>query len=217
MLGQGVYTLAEVTQYTGVPDSTLRSWFLPRPDKRGFGPVFASDYAAEGKDFAVSFLNLIEAHVASFFKKQGVTPALIRRAHEVLQEQLGTSHPFAHEDLRTDSHRIFHIIRSDAKLVDVVSRQMLFKNVKPYLRGIKYALATRLAETWHVRKGIVINPKLGFGKPVIENSGVSTLIVAKQYVANGKNATLVARLFKITEEGVQNAFRYEKRLGRIAA
>ena len=217
MLDQGVYTLAEVTQYTGVPASTLRNWFKPRSDGEGLGPVFKSDYASEGNDFGVSFLNLVEAYVASFFKENGVNPILIRRAHQVLQDQMRTSHPFAHEDLRTDRQRIFHYIQSDQKLVDVISKQLLFKHVTPKLLRFRYATTTRLADLWHVRKGVVITPRMGFGKPVIENSGVSTLIVANQYKANGMDAALVARLFKITEDGVINAFRFEKQLGRIAA
>lgn len=213
----GVYTLAEVSAYTKVPAGTIRNWFKPRSDGAGLGPVFVSDYEMEGDDFAVSFLNLIEAHVASFFDEQGVDHAVIRRAHELLQVQLRTRHPFAHQDLRTDGERIISVFKKDSTLVDSISRQLFFKHVKPHLRGIRYSIPTRLAETWMVKKGIVITPKLGFGKPVIENAGVSTLIVAKQYRANGMDAALVARLFKIPEASVLNAFRYEKRLGRIAA
>src|SRR5687768_13860811 len=101
VLDQGVYTLAEVSQYTGVASTTLRSWFVGRSDDRGLGPVFKPAYEV-GDDLAVSFLNLIEARIASFFRGQGLSPYLIRRAHELLQERLGTPHPFAHEDLRTD-------------------------------------------------------------------------------------------------------------------
>jgi uncharacterized protein (DUF433 family) len=210
-----VYTLSEVSTYTGVPSTTLRAWFKPRSDGRGRGPVFQSDWEQAGDDFAVSFLNLIEARVASFFRKQGVRPIHIRKTHSALQQRLGISHPFAHQDLRSDGDRIFQIIQADA--TDAISRQMLFKHVLPHLSGIRYASLTHLAETWQIKKGIVITPHLGFGKPVIENAGVSTLIVAKQYQANGMDANLVARLFKITEESVKNAFRFERSLRRIAA
>jgi hypothetical protein len=51
---------------------------------------------------------------------------------------------------------------------------------------------------------------------VVQNTGVSTYIIARQYVANNKDAALVARLFKITEAGVLNAYQFENSLGRAA-
>src|SRR5687768_9257582 len=106
MIDEGVYILAEVTQYTGVKPTTLRHWFMRRPDGRGRGPIFRSDYERVGNDFALSFLNLIEAYVASVFKAREIKPAFIRRAHEILQAEMGTPHPFAHADLRAGGKRI---------------------------------------------------------------------------------------------------------------
>jgi uncharacterized protein (DUF433 family) len=159
--------------------------------------------------------------VASFFKKQGVRPRLIRRAQEILQAEWGINHPFAFQDLRTDGKKI--IIKSDDRqLIDVVSRQPLFEQMGPHLTAISYRTTDRIAEAWDIGKdydvkGIVINPNVGFGRPVIEKTGISTLILANQFVANRKDAALVARLFDIPKDSVENAFRFEERLGRIAA
>ena len=220
MIGQGVYTLSEVSQFTKVPLATVRSWFKQRPDGKGKGPVFESDYEPVGDDFAVSFLNLIEVHIASFFRDEGVKPKIIRRAHEILQQELHTPHPFAHEDLSTDGARIIREKASgssDAKYIDAISKQMLIPQFKDGLKSIHYNKATRLARAWGIDTGIVIDPGVSFGKPVIEKTGISTNIVANQYVANGRDAALVARLFKITETGVISAYRFEHSYGRIAA
>lgn len=216
MLDQGVYTLSEVSRYTGVPFSTIRDWFLPHPQGR-HSPVFESDWPRVGDDYAVSFLNLIEAYVASFFRKKGMKPNHIRRAHSILQERWNTKHPFARRDLRTDGKRIIIQSTGDPQLVEAISKQEVFEYVKPHLREINYELISKLAGEWRIGTGVVINPKIGFGKPVIKNTGVSTLVVAQQYQANGRNAALVARLFDIPEKGVLDAFRFEKRLKRIAA
>ena len=103
------------------------------------------------------------------------------------------------------------------RFVDVISKQLLFPEFRARLTRINYNVATRLADRWRIADGIIVNPVVGFGKPVIENTGISSLIVAKQYKANGENAALVARLYKITETGVLNAFQFERSLGRIAA
>ncbi len=220
MIGHGVYTISEVSQLTRVPWSTVRSWFLSGAKTKGRGPIFQSDFERIGEDFAVSFLNLIEVRVASFFRSEGVQPPIIRRTHEILQEELHTPHPFAHEDLRTDGARIIRE-KSGKKLtvrwVDAISKQLLIPQFAKTLKGFGYNKATRLADEWGIYDGIQISPGIGFGKPVIKKTGLSTNIVAHQYLANGKDAALVARLFKITQEGVLAAFNFERDYGRLAA
>ncbi|MEA2711172.1 MAG: hypothetical protein QOF78_3773 [Phycisphaerales bacterium] len=223
MIGQGVYTLSEVSRYTSLdyklPRETARTWFKPRSDLKGRGPVFQSDYEPVGGDFAVSFLNFVDAYVASFFRRNFVKPKVIRRAHQLLQAKMRTSHPFAHAKLSTDGIRIIHEEMTevdDAELIDVISQQLLFSEFTSRLTRLRYDVDTRLAYELQIATGVVMNPRLSFGKPVVQNTGVSTYIIARQYVANNKDAALVARLFKITEAGVLNAYQFENSLGRAA-
>jgi uncharacterized protein (DUF433 family) len=85
------------------------------------------------------------------------------------------------------------------------------------LGRITFATLTRLAEQWGIADGVIINPTINFGKPVVENSGVSTLIVANQYEANKGDAALVARLFRLTESGVRHAVDFERSFSARAA
>ena len=62
MLGQGTYRLSEVALYAGLPPSTVRAWFKWRSDRMGKGPLFTAEYKSVGGDFAVSFLDLIDAY-----------------------------------------------------------------------------------------------------------------------------------------------------------
>jgi uncharacterized protein (DUF433 family) len=215
ILGQGVYPLSEVIQYTGLPATTVRNWFKWRSDKTGKGPIFTSDYKEIGGDYAISFLNLIEVCVAAFLREQGVSPALIRRAYAILREELHTAHPFAHADLRTDGVRIIRhrfTGKDDAALVDVVSKQMLFSQMRDLLSRITYGNESHLAEAWKIAKGITIKPGVSFGKPVIEGTGVTTFVLANQYKANGKDAARVARLFNVKIGDVKNAVHFESHL-----
>lgn len=221
----GVYTLAEVTRYTGVPRTTVNQWFRSRGDRPGARPIFKSDYAGDGRDlpgFAVSFLNLIEAHVAAMFKEQGFTPKRIRQAHRHLQDLLKTPHPFAHESLRIDIDKDHPLQRPNiftvegATAIDAHTRQVMMEYVSPRLNTITYG-DDSLAEAWEVANGIVIDPWRGFGHPVVKGAGVSTLILAKQYHANLGNTSLVAKLFNTTDNDVVRAVTYERSINRFAA
>jgi uncharacterized protein (DUF433 family) len=215
MLGEGIYPLAEVARYTQVPSSTLRTWFKPRIG-RDAEPIFDSDYSPVDGDYAVSFLNLIEAYVASFFGSNGVKPRVIRKAHEVLQERLRTEHPFAHADLSTDGVSIIqHDLdkRRHRVLMDVISKNYLFTQMKSRLSRITCGVSSRMAEELGIAKGVVLNPRISFGKPVIEHTGLTTFVIANQYWANRNNAALVAGLFNITEKDVRIAARFESRYG----
>lgn len=221
MIGQSVYTLAEAARYTEVPQATLRTWFLRRSDGRGHGPLFEADYPAEDGDFAIGFVNLIEAYVASFFKKNRVKPLDIRLTNEKLKRTLNDKHPFAHADLSTGLGRVIYEAsrgtKEGARLTEVISNQLVFPEFKDGLHRIKYNPTTKRAAGWEIRPGIIVNPNMGFGKPVIENAGVSTLIVAHQYIANNRDAATVARLFNVSPASVISAFEFERELNRIAA
>jgi len=165
-------------------------------------------------DYAVSFLNLIEIYVARFFRSAGVKPPTLRRTHEMMQVELNTTHPFAHASLGTKGRSIIRQ-KGDASLVGVISKQHFFGQMD--LHKIKYAPATHLAEAWDIADGVTINPRISFGKPVIERTGITTFVVANQFRANGGDAKLVARLFDLSESDVLHAARFEKGLDRRAA
>jgi uncharacterized protein (DUF433 family) len=222
MIGNGTYTLAEVSRYITVPRTTLDKWFRPRSDRPGSIPVFKSDYTANGSEYVVSFLNLIEAHVAAMLRVKRFTPKRIRTAHRNLQQDLRTSYPFAHESLRIDADERYKPNRPNmftlagATAIDAHTRQVMMEYVAPRLSTITYG-DDFLAKAWHVATGIVIDPWRGFGHPVVEGAGISTLILAKQYHANRGNASLVAKLFNTTATDVVRAVEYERNIKRFAA
>lgn len=211
MLTQGVYSLSDVARLTDVPYATIRTWFKQRPDHLGLGPLFSTDYRHDEGDYPVSFLNLIEAYTAKFFKDKGVKPHRIRAAYQKLKRELG-DHPFAREGLRTDGVEVLRKIAEDsddAALVEVVSEQklLLFLN---HLHTIEYYDAPdHLAKLWNISTGVIVHPGANLGKPVLQNKYISTSIIAKQYKANNKNSSLVARLFDISVTDVEHAWQFE--------
>ena len=214
MIGRGVYTVSEAASYAGIPVQTARSWFLGRSDGGGKGPIFNSEYERVNGHYELGFLNLIEAHVARRFREEGVKNSVIRRAHEILKRELDLPHPFARADLATDGKSVI-MEKGDEDLIDVISRQHFFPKMK--LGKIAYSELTKLAESWNIADGVVIASAVNFGKPVVKGTGVSTRLVADQYVANRRNAELVARMFRVDSNDVVLAFEFERGLGRVAA
>lgn len=218
MIGQGVYTLAEVSRLTEMHPSTVRTWFKGRLDGTGHGSIFQSDYLAVENDFAVSFLDLIDALIAGQFRgRYNVPMRIVRSAHHLLQKELDTRHPFCHGDLYTDGKHIFRCAADtlgEEKLSDVVSHQQFFLHIKEKLDHIDYNEVTKLANRWRIANGIVVDPSISIGKPTVENTGVTTFVIANQYYANKNNSVLVADLYEISEKDVVNAVEFERRYGQ---
>ena len=217
MLGQGIYRVAEVSRFTHLNANQVRTWFKQRSDVADDSPVFAADYEPVNGDFAVSFYDLIDVLVAGEFRdRYGVPMHTVRRAHGLLQTRLNTKHPFCHSDLYTDGRRIFLCVANELNeeiLSDVVSRQQFFLHIREKLDHVDYNELTKLARRWRIARGVVIDPSISLGKPTIENTGITTYVVANQYYANSQNAALVADLYGIREKDVGNAVEFEKQYG----
>ncbi len=218
MIGQGVYTVAEVSRLTEMNPSRVRSWFKHRSDSAGHVPIFESDYQPVDGDYAVSFYDLIDVLVAGQFRdKHNVPMRIVRRAHSLLQKELKTEHPFCHIDLYTDGKHIFQYAATnlgEVRLSDVISHQQFFLHIKEKLSHIEYSKETMLAFRWRIANGIVINPAISMGKPTIEKTGITTYVIANQYYANMEKSALVADLYEISEDDVINAVKFEEIYGQ---
>ena len=131
----------------------------------------------------------------------------------LLQERLGTKHPFCHNDLYTDGKSIFILAANQLNekiLSEVVSRQQFFPHIREKLHHVDYNEMTRLAQRWRITEGVVVDPAVCMGKPTVAKTGIATYVVANQYYANHKNAGLIADLYGIGEQDVANAVAFEK-------
>jgi uncharacterized protein (DUF433 family) len=213
VLGEGMYILAEVARLTRMHPNRVKSWFKPHVDGSGYGPIFASDYEAVGSDYAVSFFDLIDVLIAGQFRDHHKVPMrVVRRAHKLLSKQLGTKHPFCHSKLYTDGESIFLYTANElneATLREVVSQQQFFLHIREKLSEIEYCDKTEMARRWNIGTGVVVDPAVCMGKPVVARTGVATHIIANQFYANRKDSALVADLYGISETDVANAVKFE--------
>ena len=213
-LGKGIYRPSEAASYIGTESQRLRYWFRSRPGVES-PPLLHSDFEELGDDLLISFLGLIDAMVTKKLVEQGVSVQHIRRAYQTLQEEWGIPHPFTDRRLSTDGRRIY--IALEEEIAEVLSKQHFFESVMdPFLTQVTYDDATDLAAVWRPADGVQLNPRVSFGKPVVEGTGTTTFVLHQAWVANKQDFERVADLYELSEEQVKAAVRYQEGLGRAA-
>jgi len=207
-LGTGIYHIADVSRYAHIPHTTARSWFKS-------GILLNADYCSIDDDYSVSFHDLIDAMIAHQFRKYGVAMKTVRLAYQMLQTQLNTFHPFCHRDLYTNGKRILIREAKNIKAAifrDAINNQQFFDEMRSHLTKVSYSDSTLLAKWLNPWPGVVINPSVAMGEPVLSGTGVTTFVVRNAYNANRKNADLVASLYGLSVQQVEFAVGFEKEI-----
>ena len=88
--------------------------------------------------------------------------------------------------------------RGTEEIIKVLTQQRVFLDILlPFLRKMDYDEATEMDARWCIANMVVIDPKIGFGKPTIDGVGISTAVLAASYEANDRDAERVADWFKV--------------------
>jgi len=206
-----LYGLSEAALYLRVPIKTLEYWAFGRK------PVLPVIRAASKQPRALSFMNLLECHMlASMRSMYDLRLPKIRRAVASLNRTSGFKHPLIEEPLLTN--RVDVLIKQIDKLVNL-SRdgQLVIPEIveahlerveydKGVLRFYPFVRERSAAEP----KFIVINPSLGFGKPVIAGTGISTAVIASRFNAR-ESVPDLAKEYGLEEKQIEEAIRWETR------
>lgn len=212
-LGLGIYDLREAARFTRLNPVRVRRWYVQRPSEPDRKPVLRSDYESADGELAISFLDLIDVFVFGQLRTHGVSLPTLRKVSMRLQADLHTRHPFAHARLATDGYEVFFrsIDRSGKdELTEVLTRQRVFPEIiAPFLKKLDYDSATDLAAVWHIGRGVILNPKIAMGKPVVQGVCVKTDILAAAWNANKQDTAAVARWYNVSAEDVLRAVEFE--------
>ncbi len=191
------------------------------PARNFFKPVIE---AAATSPVALSFINLIEAHVlAAIRRRHRVDMADVRRAVVFLRKEFGSRHPLADHKFETNGVDLFveHLgeFISASQGGQIAVRDLLKAHLHRIERDDKgFPLRlypfTRIDES-EQPKNIVLDPFVSFGKAVITGTGVSTDIVAERFKA-GESADELADDYGCAREKIEEAIRCELSLAEAA-
>jgi uncharacterized protein (DUF433 family) len=220
------YGVAEAAHYLLVPRATLRSWVAGMSYGAGSERKFFKSliHPAATGPVALSFINLIEAHVlAAIRRKHRVDMPAVRRSIDFLKNKFGSKHPLANHKFETNGIDLF--IEHYGQFISVSQggqlavREILKEHLKRIERDdqgipVKLYPFTRFGSA-DEPKNIVIDPFISFGKAVITGTGVSTDLVAERFKA-GESADELAADYECDREKIEEAIRCELSLAEAA-
>jgi uncharacterized protein (DUF433 family) len=172
----------------------------------------------------LSFVNMVEAHVLSAIRYHHRVPlAAVRRAVEYLTSEFDSHHPLAEEQFQTDGVNLFverlgllnvsapgqfaipEILRALLKRIDRDNRGLAVR-LYPFSRRPGAASgAPALEDSPRV---VVIDPRVGFGRPVLRGTGVTTLSIAERFDA-GESIEALAEDYGRSRQEIEEALRCE--------
>jgi uncharacterized protein (DUF433 family) len=208
-----VYTIQRAARIVRLPPSTLRLWAT---GGQGQPALFK---LASGKPPLLSFTNLTEAFVlASMRRVHGLSMQSVRKALRYVGKQLGYDHPLLHARFRTDGVSLFTEHAGKLLNVSAEGQSALREVLEASLHRIDWEknFAARLYPWVRAEfdlnepKSIVIDPRRGFGQPVISGTGIEARIVAERYRA-GESITSLAKDYGVKLDQIEDAIRCETR------
>lgn len=217
------YTAAEAARYLGVSPSTLRAWFLGMPyshggERRHFAAVIKP---ASARPLVLSFSNLVEAYVLTAIRrKHQIGLPTIRKALTHLREKFDSRRPLLEEQFATHGAELF--VERLGKIINLSRHGQveMTELIRVYLSRVErdpHGLPIKLYPFTGTQPGIdeprsvVIDPAVGFGRPVLAGTAIPTAVLAEQFKAKDLPRDL-AREYGVSEEAVWDAIRCELEL-----
>ncbi len=213
------YSIGDAAHYLRIPKVTIRSWTVGRYYQIASGSSFFKPLILihDRKPRLLSFTNLIEIHVLRAIRQHHkIQLNNVRDALDFVEEQFQVSHPLAREIFRTDGVSLF--IERYGSLINASKRgkeelrdafNAHLKRIEPDDTGLAIKLYpfTRPHEEDSPRI-IVIDPRIAFGRIVIDGTGIATDVLAERYEA-GDSIDELAYDYEVDRLKIEEAIRYE--------
>lgn len=225
------YTVGSAAYLLNISPSTLSKWVVGRRSRASNPQALPVPSIIERPDGTalLSFTNLIEAHVlASIRRRHGISLTRVRRAVDYLRDLYPDSHhPLAERQFQTDGVDLFIEHLNQFVNVSCGGQIALRELIKAYLQRIErdengmpvrlFPFSRIASEDFDASvlreqpRTIVIDPRLSFGKPVLEGTNIPADAIASRYKA-GDTIEDLADDFALDQVKVNEAIRYSLRL-----
>jgi uncharacterized protein (DUF433 family) len=218
------YPVAEAARYLRIPEETLRSWVAGRlypvagRSKRSQALIHLDD----PRNQYLSFINLVEAHVlAAIRRRHGVKLPKVRKALDYVLRQFRVERPLIDQAFQTDGLDLF--VERYGELINA-SREgqramkeiigVYLKRIERDAKGIPIKLFPFTRDTQAEAapasdpRVVVMNPKVSYGRPVIDGTGIPVSSIYERYKA-GDSVVDLAQDFRLEIGAIEEAIRCE--------
>ena len=213
-----IYGVTEAAQYLRVPLATLRYWV------HGGGSVPPLIKLAGTEPHRLSFMNLLECYMLSSMRATyDVRIPKVRKALTNLAKYVRHEHPLVEQAFQTDRRDLF--IEHLGRVVNLSNHEQFLipgvmelylerieRDPKGLLKLYPFVMERKQDEP----RLIQINPAVGFGKPVISGTGISTAVVTSRFNARESIEDLASE-YGVTSRQIEEAIRWEQRTAAVAA
>lgn len=213
--GIGLYPVPMVARLLGEKQRVVRSWIEGYPNSDA-SPLIHRQLPRIGERDVYGFLDLVEAKFIKHFCDLGLSPQLIRKVSLKLRAKHKENHPFATKNrFRTDGRKIFLEVvetEEEKRIIDVMTDNFVMASVIDQSLFDTILYAADLAYRWRPLREfprIVLDPKIAFGKPVVDTAWVPTHTLYRSFLIE-RSASSVADEFGIADDLVTEAVEFER-------
>ncbi|MDU0293262.1 DUF433 domain-containing protein [Saccharothrix longispora] len=197
-------TPKETARHLLIPATTLYTWLA---EEAGGAPLVHQVRAEHRGAPSVPFVAVVEAYVLRSLRDLGLTKRKIRDAATAVRKEFGTPYGLATKKIVTDGVDIF-LEYADGDLARVGDRQQPIRDVLGgYLRYIEWNADDDFASSLRLRQypdtaPVVIDPRFGWGAPVISENRVPVDAVVQMWLA-GDSLRDVAEEYDLEPDQVE--------------
>jgi uncharacterized protein (DUF433 family) len=211
-----IYGMTEAAQYLRVPLNTLRYW------AQGSGSVPPLIKLSEPA--RLTFANLLEGYMLSSMRAiYNVRVPRVRKALFNLAKYVKHKHPLIEQAFETDRRDLFmehlgnkvNLYRDEQILIPGIM-ELYLERIERDPKGLFKLYPFVMEPKANEPRLILINPAVGFGKPVIAGTGISTAVVVSRFNARESIGDLASE-YGVTPKQIEEAIRWEQRTAPVAA
>lgn len=200
-------TAREAARHLRMPESTLDAWIASSTEH---SPLIHAVTPERRGWPRLPFIAIIEAFVLRSLRDLNVPLGEIRMAADVVRRELRDEYALASRRIATDGVALF-VELADASLLHVRGNQFTLREVvNDYLRFITWdedGLPARLRlRQYPETASVIIDPRFGWGAPVLEASKVPVDAMLELWRA-GEPMTVVAEEFELSPSIVEDVLR----------
>jgi uncharacterized protein (DUF433 family) len=204
-------TPAVAAVHLGIPRNTVRSWVK--------GQLVHAVPSALSQAPTVPFVALVEAQILRELRDAGLSMQELRAGVKQLQRDTDQQYVLARNDIATDGGSLLYNAATKVapEWVRAKDRQGTFRQViEALFRFVSYAddgYAQRLRLRPYGQAEVIVDPRFGWGRPVLSDTKVPVDVIADLFFA-GESVEDIADDYDISTDQVQAVVRV---MGRSAA